>query len=206
MTETRITDQRIESPAPAGRVTPGKRRIQRSPWLIVLLVVPLATAACGSVSPSANVANLGSTTSTTTANATSGTPLERYAACMRSHGVPQFPDPTNNGMTLHLQVGPGQALDPESPRYQSAQTACSGLVPSGVDVGAHTITPAEHLDYLKAAACMRARGVADFPDPTITDGQVKFVIPSGLSTNSPHVQSAITVCRKLIPAGLPYSS
>jgi hypothetical protein len=71
---------------------------------------------------------------------------------------------------------------------------------------AHTITPAEDLDYLKAAACVRAHGVAGFPDPTITGGHVKFVPPPGLNISSPQAQAAIAACRKLIPSGLPYSN
>jgi hypothetical protein len=150
--------------------------------------------------------NVGSTDSTTTSNASSGTAFEKFSVCMRSHGVTQFPDPINNGTTLNLRVGPGQALDPASPQYQSAQAACSGLVPGGLGLRAHTITPAEQVDYLKAATCVRAHGVEDFPDPTITDGDVKFTPPQGLNINSPQVQVAITTCRKLIPAGLPYSN
>ena len=206
MTDTRITNQHDGSPAPTGRVTDNNRRIRRGMWLTLLLVAPLGTAACGSGSHSPNVAHLGSTASTATSSATSGTSLEKFATCMRSHGVPQFPDPINNGTSLRLRVGPG-GVDPQSPQYQSALAACSALAPNGVGGElAHTITPAEQLDYLKAAACVRAHGVADFPDPTITDGHVKFVPPPGLNTNSPHVQAAIAICRKLIPAGLPYSS
>ena len=186
-------------------MTNSNRRVRHGVWLALLLVVPLTATACGSGSTSPNVANLGSATSTVTSYATSGTSLEKLAACMRSHGVPQFPDPINNGTTLHLQVGPG-GVDPESAQYQSALAACSSLAPGGLlGALAHTITPAQQLDYLKAAACVRAHGVADFPDPTITDGHVKFVPPPGLNINSPQVQAAIATCRKLIPAGLPYS-
>src|SRR5580658_7106140 len=206
MTETRITNQHWMS-APTRRMANSKRRIRRgNAWLALSLLVPLTAAACGGGSNSPSVANLGSTTPTTASSATSGTSLEKFAACMRSHGVPQFPDPINNGTTLHLQVGPG-GVNPQSPKYQSAVAACSGLAPNGVGADlAHTITPAEQLDYLKAAACVRAHGVADFPDPTITDGHVKFALPSGLLTNTPQVQAAIATCRKLIPAGLPYSN
>jgi hypothetical protein len=57
-----------------------------------------------------------------------------------------------------------------------------------------------------SASCVRAHGVADFPDPTITEGYVKFVMPPGMNTSTPRIQAAIAICRKLIPAGLPYSS
>jgi hypothetical protein len=45
-----------------------------------------------------------------------------FANCMRSHGVPAFPDPqVENG--IHLQVTPGQ-IDPNSPIFKAATVAC----------------------------------------------------------------------------------
>jgi hypothetical protein len=206
MTETRLTNQHTVPPAPAGRVTNYQQRIRRGIWLALVLVVPLSAAACGSGSTSPDVANLGRTASTTALSATSGTSLDRFSACMRSHGVPAFPDPINNGATLHVQVGPGARIDPSSPKYHDALAACNSLAPNFGGPGAQAITSADQLDYLKAAACVRAHGFADFPDPTITDGHVKFVMPPGMNTNSRRVQAAIAICRKLIPAGLPYSN
>lgn len=206
MTDTRITNKHSGSPAPTGRPTNDDRRIRRGIWLTLLLLIPLGSAACGGGASSPNVAHLGSTASTAASSASSGPSLEKFSACMRSHGVPQFPDPIDNGASLRLQVGPG-GVDPQSPQYETALTACSGLAPNGVASAlSHTITPAEQLDYLKAAACVRAHGVAGFPDPTITGGRVKFVPPPGLNLDSPQLQAAIAACRKLIPPGLPYSS
>jgi hypothetical protein len=67
------------------------------------------------------------------------------------------------------------------------------------------ITPADRLDYLNAAACMRSHGVPDFPDPTFQNNTVTFNIPPSIDKNSPQARSAVAICRKLIPAGLPYS-
>jgi hypothetical protein len=124
---------------------------------------------------------------------------------MRSHGVPRFPDPINNGATLNVQIGPG-GIDPSSPQYHSAQAACNSLAPGVGGPAGQPITTADKLDYLRAAACVRAHGVAGFPDPVITDGHVKFTLPQGVDAASHQVQAAIAVCRKLIPAGLPYSN
>jgi hypothetical protein len=121
---------------------------------------------------------------------------------MRSHGVPQFPDPTNNGTNVKILIG-GSGIKPDTPQFNSAQSACSGLLPAGNN--GPTITPADRLDYLKAAACVRAHGVPEFPDPTFVDGQPSFDIPASISRNSTVVAKAIATCRKLIPAGLPYS-
>lgn len=46
-----------------------------------------------------------------------------HAQCMRTHGVPNFPDPTfsGNGMS-EKSAGPG--MNPRSPAFQAAQKAC----------------------------------------------------------------------------------
>lgn len=161
----------------------------------------LLAAGCGGEKPSPAVANLG--TATSTATAASGRPLDRFAACMRSHGVPQFPDPTNNGTNVKILIG-GSGIDPDTPQFNSAQSDCSGVLPAGSN--GPTISAADRLDYLKAVACVRAHGVPDFPDPTFVNGQPSFHIPPSISRTSPVVVKAIATCRKLIPAGLPYSN
>lgn len=44
-----------------------------------------------------------------------------YARCIRTHGVPNMPDPDSRG---HLDIGPGSGVDVESPRFQEAYLAC----------------------------------------------------------------------------------
>jgi hypothetical protein len=52
----------------------------------------------------------------------------KYAACMRTHGVPNFPDPSLNDTT---QIGgPGSGIDPESAQFQKAQQSCRSLKPT----------------------------------------------------------------------------
>jgi hypothetical protein len=52
----------------------------------------------------------------------------RYAACMRAHGVPTFPDPVPNaqggGIDFDLHAG---HLSSESPKFKAADTACIEL-------------------------------------------------------------------------------
>ena len=50
-----------------------------------------------------------------------------YAACMRTHGVPNMPDPDSRG---HLNIGPGTGVDVNSPKFTTAFGACkSKLAP-----------------------------------------------------------------------------
>lgn len=54
-----------------------------------------------------------------------------YSRCMRAHGVPGFPDPTEsnsgNGSTITMSSGSG--VDPQSPVFEAAQRACRSLRP-----------------------------------------------------------------------------
>lgn len=53
-----------------------------------------------------------------------------HSACMRSHGIKDFPDPDFTGGGIRLSVGgpPGSDLDPNSPLFRRAQAACQGFL------------------------------------------------------------------------------
>jgi hypothetical protein len=69
----------------------------------------------------------------------------KFAACMRSNGVPNFPDPQvqtgpNGGVGVRIG-GPGSGLNPQSPAFQRAQRQCRPLMgllggPKGAPPGA----------------------------------------------------------------------
>jgi hypothetical protein len=53
----------------------------------------------------------------------------KFVACMRSHGIPKFADPTvQDG---HLVIRGGGGFGPNSPQLQAAQRACRSLSPGG---------------------------------------------------------------------------
>jgi hypothetical protein len=52
----------------------------------------------------------------------------KYSACMRSHGVPNFPDPTFSNGRAQLKV---TGIDPNSPQFVAAVKACQSLRPGG---------------------------------------------------------------------------
>lgn len=79
---------------------------------------------------------------------------------MRSHGVPNFPDPGSSG---GIQIGNG--INPKAPAFQAAQHACFKLLPGGGPGGGGN-SEARKLQLLHLAECMRGHGVAGFPDPT----------------------------------------
>jgi hypothetical protein len=61
---------------------------------------------------------------TSAEKATANAAALKYATCMRSNGVPDFPDPNGQGL---IQINVTGTLEPSSPQYQKAQTACKSL-------------------------------------------------------------------------------
>jgi hypothetical protein len=67
--------------------------------------------------------------------------LLAFAKCMRSHGVPQFPDPqvVNGHINMHLPAG---QIDPRSPIVTAAMAACRGkLGPVGLRGAEKLVNP-----------------------------------------------------------------
>ena len=166
--------------------------------LLAVAAFALLAAGCGGGgSPGA----AGVTSSTSAAAGTENTALA-FARCLRSHGLPNWPDPTSSGVFDKSKL--------RRTGYSVSQVravedgACRHLLPSGPPQG-QTITAADRTDYLKAAACMRSHGYPDFPDPTFQNNTVQANVPSSINQDSPPFKSAAEICTKLIPAGLPYS-
>lgn len=113
----------------------------------------LVLAACGS----SGTTGTGSRSATPSAGIT-------YADCMRTHGVPNFPDPTSAAGGVQL-VGSG--VNTQSPAFRSAQSTCQKLLPGGIG-GPGGISAARIERGVKLADCMRAHGLRTFPDPTRT--------------------------------------
>lgn len=49
--------------------------------------------------------------------------LASYSECMRANGIPDFPDPANGDLSIH--VTPGSDLNPRNPAFQNASKVCS---------------------------------------------------------------------------------
>jgi len=54
----------------------------------------------------------------------------RAAACMRSHGITGFPDPTFPGGRLNLQIP--SSIDTTSRQFSQAAQTCTKLIPAGL--------------------------------------------------------------------------
>ena len=87
----------------------------------------------------------------------------KYSDCMRSHGVPDFPDLNANG-----SVNLPSTINPQSPVFESASATCARLRPQGSPPP--PITLAQQKSFDANAKCMRTHGIPDFPDPTFGPG------------------------------------
>ena len=107
-----------------------------------------------------------------------------YAHCMRSHGVPTFPDPDAQGDFVPFRSGVSKQV------ALAADASCKHLLGSGA-----TATPQQRRQKLafgvKVAECMRSHGFPDFPDPT---GLGENHLPADIDPNSPTFHAAETAC------------
>jgi hypothetical protein len=55
-----------------------------------------------------------------------------FARCMRSHGVPSFPDPTFSG---GQKAGPPAGINPQAPAFRSAARACGAGGAGNIAIG-----------------------------------------------------------------------
>jgi len=125
-----------------------------------------------------------------------------FSRCIRSHGVPSFPDPRVSGHTVRM--GPPRAV--QSPAFQSAVHSCQRLLPKGPPGPEPPSSQAESR-LLDASACMRKHGISGFPDPTtsppsnqagnsatLADGGYYLAIPRSIDTSSPAFEHAAAAC------------
>ena len=188
---------------PAGRVVSRGRIVRPSQlWAVAVVAIGLAVTGCsgGLTSPTAATATPRPTTTADPAGgsgSSGGSTLAEavaFSQCMRSHGVPNFPDPvrTPSGGYGYRTVG----IDPNSAAFQGALQACKGL-PSPWNSAGQQLTPAQQQSWLTWAQCIRAHGVPSFPDPTFSGSEVH---DSGVASNSPRLQSAMDACRSQMPS------
>ena len=141
--------------------------------VIVAALIGLVLAGCSSGSPDPDAGG----TSTTAR----GDQAVRFAACMRDHGVTDFPDPDASGRLTIDGVVNGSSVDPDGQAWKKAIAACKSLQPPGFT--GHKRDAQAQKAALEFARCVREHGVEDFPDPAEGEPLVNTnVIPS---TNEP---------------------
>jgi hypothetical protein len=139
--------------------------------------------------------------------------LVAYSHCIRSHGVPGYPDPTSG----EPPKGSAQQFGVSTAQFQAAQGACRHLLPTAQSfhdqvqqcmLGGNC--PQALVQQIltagrKFAECMRSHGVPNWPDPTIDSlGRPVFNLSTGGITHSQAhsgpLAAKITECMRLEPA------
>jgi hypothetical protein len=115
---------------------------------------------------------------------------------MRAHGVPTFPDPDSSGAIPKPSLA---QLGVTALAFQSASSACQGLVP--VNAAGPRPTP-DVAQALRFAQCMRAKGEPSFPDPA-GDGRIPDPATVGINQGSAVFQAANDACAANRPPYLP---
>ncbi len=150
------------------------------------------------------MAQLGSTTtqSSSSSNPTTGSALQNdqvsFAHCMRSHGVPNYPDPTSSGLIKESL----QQLGVSSSRFQSASSDCNHLLPNGGSGPSPQQVQQVRALSLQFSQCVRSHGVPNFPDPG-SDGRIPDPATQGINQGSPKFEAANQACGKYRPPYMP---
>jgi hypothetical protein len=188
-----------------GRRSRAVQRVVRSAAAVIATAgLALLAAACGA-STGSHVAQLGSTatqsssSSNPSASSAQANGAVAFAHCMRSHGVPNYPDPTSSGQLVKESV---QQLGVSNARFQAASRGCNHLLPNGGSGPSPAQVQLVRAQALKFSPCMRAHGVPNFPDPA-SDGRIPDPASFGIDQGSPKFEAANQACRKYRPPYMP---
>jgi hypothetical protein len=170
---------------------------KRRPLTALALIAMVAlTSACGSSAP-AGTSSGGSDGNHVAATAQKAV---KFAKCMRSNGVSDFPDPGASGKFTLDGIVNGSSLDPNTPAFTQAISACKPLEPAGFT--GRKRSSQQQDAALKFAECIRTNGVPDFPDPA--NGQPLVDTNRIPSSNQPGgmsiLNAAMQKCRVLAAA------
>jgi hypothetical protein len=207
----------------AGMTTPLCRNVRGTGVFTgLLVVVALLATACSHSSSGPGVANVGSSSgsggSPSGGESSSSASVVAYSACMRSHGVSNFPDPGSDGQ---VPKGDARYFGVSTSQFQAAQHACQHLLATGgslqqreeqcIESGG-PCSPALLQQMLTAdrkfAECMRSHGWPDFPDPSPqSDGPVFNITAAGISDATSHThrfEATLDVCERVVGGNAPY--
>ncbi len=177
--------------------TGGNRSLRRAGALAAVAAVAVLAAACGGSAPPSQ-------------SAPTYVQVLALAKCMRSHGVPNFPDPDASGgysLTANgsLTGAGGSSVDINSSQAQAAYGDCRHLLPGGPSISQLEQDEQQEQQQqakmlpvmLKYVHCMRSHDVPNFPAP----GQSKFGSGGPPNVSSPQYLAAASACQHLLPRG-----
>jgi hypothetical protein len=175
-----------------------KRLAPPRAWLLTAAVILSGVLVAGCEESSTSPRGGASTSASAASAVESGVAFSR---CIRSHGMPNFPDPKVSGQTVRM----GSPRTIESAAFQSALRSCQRLLPKGTP-GPEASSSQAQARMLEVSACMRKRGISGFPDPStsppsnpgnsaiIGSGGYYLAIPKSIDTQSPAFEQAAAAC------------
>jgi hypothetical protein len=181
----------------------GRARARRAAVLTAAAAgISLLAAACSGSSAGTNTFAPGATY----------TQMLAFAKCMRANGVPSFPDPNRQGDFNNATVN---ALTSNNSGDNALHQCRSVLPNAGTGLTSEQIQQIQQTNLrnaVKAAHCMRAHGIENFPDPdgtTQASGVNWQPVTSaeqagGFNQNSPSYEAAFMACNgKLVGGPIP---
>jgi hypothetical protein len=174
------------------------RRKRRPLAAVALIAMVVLISACGSSAQTGT--GSGSSGGGGDSTATAHEKGVKFAECMRSNGVSEFPDPGASGKLTIDAIANGSSLDTSTPAFKQAISACKDLEPAGF-MGSKRSSQQQQA-ALKFAQCIRENGVKDFPDPIpngplVDTGRIPSAAePGGMSI----LRAAMQQCRNVATA------
>jgi hypothetical protein len=193
-----MNDRRV---GPRGR-TGRPRRRRTGALAAAVAATALLAAACGGSSTQTNTFAPGATYAQAVA----------FTKCMRKNGFPQFPAPDGQGNFNNAQI---QALGNGSQANNAIHVCRSVLPNAGTGLTVQQIQQIQQQNLynaVKAAHCMRAHGITNFPDPAGTTQAsgvnwqpvLSAEQAGGFNQNSPPYEAAFMACNgKLVGGPIP---
>jgi hypothetical protein len=126
--------------------------------------------------------------------------MRELARCIRSHGMPGWPDPVLNPLTNQPDFPPGAPRIP--PNVQQACQSIASRLPPRVQ-SSQPPTAASMQALLRFARCMRSHGIASWPDPN-TLGEFPLTQQMSAQFKESAGQGAVRVCIRYVPGGSQY--
>ncbi|HEX3511984.1 MAG TPA: hypothetical protein VHT27_12885 [Solirubrobacteraceae bacterium] len=174
-------------------------RRRRPPILIAIVTFAASwmfAAGCGSSAPGVPTASNASTAPTAGGPQTKEqveADAIRFSGCMRSHGVPDFPEAASSPGGFKHSLDPAKA---HSPAFASAEAACRYLLPRGSGGSESPAqTQARVAALLSFTRCLRSHGVPKFPDPS-AGGELthEMLAAAGVNVHDAAVLRAADAC------------
>jgi hypothetical protein len=125
------------------------------------------------------------------------TVMRQLAHCIRSHGMPGWPDPVINPLT-GVPAWPQDAPDVPASIQQACQSVANRLPPDVQDSQPPTARSMQAL--VRFARCMRSYGVPNWPDPNAL-GEFPMTTQMAAQFKGPADRRATNACIRNVPGG-----